>query len=91
MNLLALSPDRERDMARTRLLRSSRGKKEFQHIGKNGQSIFVEFDNAAFSYAGEEAFVCLIHDITTRSQLVRALLESDATNREIIENASDII
>jgi PAS domain S-box-containing protein len=91
MDLLSLSQDREREMARNRLLRSSRGKKEFQHIGKNGESIFVEFDNVAVSYAGQEAFFCLVHDITTRSQLVRALLESDAANREIIENASDII
>jgi len=91
LDLLSLSPDREREMARTRLLRSSRGKKEFQHIANDGHSIFVEFDNVPVTYGGEEAFFCLIHDITTRSQLVRALLESDASNREIIENASDII
>src|SRR5262245_2267238 len=69
MDLLSLSPDREREMARSRLLRSSRGKKEFQHIGKNGESIFVEFDNVPLAYAGQEAFFCLVHDITTRSQL----------------------
>jgi two-component system cell cycle sensor histidine kinase/response regulator CckA len=90
-DLLSLSPDRERNIARSRLQRSARGKKEFHHIRKDGVSIFVEFDNVPVEYGGRAAYFCQIHDITTRSQLVRALLESDASNREIIENASDII
>ncbi len=91
LTILELSPDRERNVAQNRLQRSSRGRKEFQHLSRSGNSIFVEFDNVPTTYGGVQAYLCLIHDITTRSQLVRALLESDATNREIIENASDMI
>src|SRR3954471_14316050 len=91
MNILALSPLKERDLARTKLLRNVQGKKEFQHLKHDGMPIVVEFDNVPLSYGGRAAYLCLIHDISSRSQLIRALLESDASHREIIENASDII
>jgi PAS domain S-box-containing protein len=90
-SLLDLCPERERAIAEKKLRQTALGKKEFHHIRGDNSSIFVEFETVPISYHGKPAFLCHIHDITIRSQLIRALLESDATNREIIENASDII
>ena len=89
--LLDLSPERERALADKKLRRSALGKKEFHHLRKDSSSIFVEFETVPVTFSRKPALLCQIHDITVRSQLIRALLESDATNREIIENASDII
>jgi PAS domain S-box-containing protein len=89
--LLDLSPERERAHAAAKLKRSILGKKELHHLRSDNSSIFVEFETLPITFKGKPAFLCQIHDITVRSQLIRALLESDATNREIIENASDII
>ena len=90
-SLLDLCPERERSIAEKKLRQTALGKKEFHHLRSDSSSVFVEFETVAISYEGKPAFLCHIHDITIRSQLIRALLESDATNREIIENASDII
>ena len=91
MSLLDLSPERERMLADKKLRRIALGKKELHQLRKDSSSVFVEFETVPVTFGGKEAFLCQIHDITVRSQLIRALLESDATNREIIENASDII
>jgi PAS domain S-box-containing protein len=90
-SLLDLCPERERAIAEKKLRQTALGKKEFHHLRADSSSVFVEFETVPISYEGKPAFLCHIHDITIRSQLIRALLESDATNREIIENASDII
>ena len=91
LDILALSSVAERDLAKNKIHRRARGKKEFQHLRKDGMPLVVEFDNVEMQYASRRAYFCLLHDISTRSQLIRALLDSDARNREIIENASDII
>jgi two-component system, cell cycle sensor histidine kinase and response regulator CckA len=90
-SLLDLCPERERVIAERKLRQVALGKKEFHHLRGDSSSVFVEFETVPISYEGQPAFLCHIHDITIRSQLIRALLESDATNREVIENASDII
>lgn len=91
LDLVSLCPPAERELARSKLLRQTRGPKEFQHRRKDGTPVSVEFDPAECEYLGRRSLLCVVHDISTRAQLVRALLESDAMHREIIENARDII
>lgn len=65
--------------------------KELQQRCQDGTRMTVETTPAAGQFGSEPAYLCVLHEISSRASLVQALLESDATNREIIENASDII
>jgi len=72
-------------------LSGSSGRVELQQRDSMGSRITVETRPSPGTFSGEPAFLCVLHEISNRARLVQALLESDATNREIIENASDII
>jgi len=65
--------------------------KELHQLRRNGTVIQVEFTRTSIPAKDGTNWVCLLHDVTSRSRLVRALLESDAEHREIIDNANDII
>ncbi|HUS19424.1 MAG TPA: PAS domain S-box protein [Terriglobales bacterium] len=70
---------------------SPKARKELQQCCPDGSRVTVETTPSAGTFAGVPAWLCVIHEVSSRARLVQALLESDATNREIIENASDII
>ncbi|MEO5937231.1 MAG: PAS domain S-box protein, partial [Terriglobales bacterium] len=90
MDLVGLSFPGQEDSFRSKLS-LPKIKKELQHRCQDGTRVTVETTPAAGTFSGEPAWLCVLHEISSRASLVQALLESDATNREIIENASDII
>ncbi|HUR37313.1 MAG TPA: PAS domain S-box protein, partial [Terriglobales bacterium] len=89
MSSLAFAEQREETLRQK--FSGAKPKKELQQRCQDGTRVTVETTPHRGTFSGQPAWLCVFHEVSARASLVQALLESDATNREIIENASDII
>jgi len=90
-SLLSLTIPSEQSVAKHWLQKNKNSSKELHQTRSDGAILHIEFSIASMDETAPKRFLCLLHDVTSRSRLVRALLESDSEHREIIENANDII
>jgi two-component system cell cycle sensor histidine kinase/response regulator CckA len=63
----------------------------WRHLRSDGTIIEVEVTSHALSFDGRRARVVLAHDVTGKAEAERALRESEARYRSLIENAHDLI
>ena len=92
--LLAMSiPDisQAANDARYRFSGVSAYKDDFTQRNRGGETLHVEMEPVRANYDGREVLLCVAHDVTARYQLARELLAREAANREVIQNANDII
>ncbi len=89
--IFSLCPQKQVELVKSKLASKVSSSRELIHLSKNGEQLFLYFEPAAVRFADQNAYLCLMHDASSRSQVMKTLLESAAMNREIIENASDII
>src|SRR5258706_11713225 len=90
-DIYSLSPAKHAELVKSKLASKASRVRELIHLNGRGEQLFVNFEPVLVRFAEQNAFLCLMHDVSSRSQVMKTLLESDARNREIIENASDII
>jgi PAS domain S-box-containing protein len=62
-----------------------------QHVLKGGTVIVVEISSISTAFEGRNARLVVSADISARVEAERALRESEARHRELIENAHDLI
>jgi len=63
----------------------------WRHVKKDGSVIDVELTSHAMSFLGHSARLVLAKDITETERAKEALSESEERNRDLVENALDII
>jgi len=91
MDFAALGAAGAYEITRSKLTQSTGHRHEFAQKRHDGGLLLIEMRPTPVEFQGRAALLCLLHDATSRQKLVRDLLAREATNREIIENVSDII
>lgn len=62
-----------------------------EHIKKNGERIFVNVNSNPMIYAGVEARVSLVKDVTARIKAEEQLLHSEKRFKALVQDGSDLI
>ena len=89
MTPIPLHPSEERELALRRLREKQWHQREYTHVTKDGRRLAVEIRTTNVRYAGRDAHLSIVHDVTERKQVEETLQLQSAYLEQLIESAPE--